>query len=169
VIPEWLHDVFLWVLRASWQASVLILLVLAVQWSLRGLLAPQWRFGLWFLVLLRLLLPLSLESSLSVFTYLPGSAPEWPLAVSSSGRVEGLARAWRPESPGSPPSLPPGPHTAVPAGDRFSRARTDAPAVALRRERNWLELLPVFVDPLPILALSCQDAAGDRPRTPQPG
>ena len=144
MIPEWLHDVFLWVLRASWQASVLILLVLAVQWSLRGLLAPQWRFGLWFLVLLRLLLPLSLESSLSVFTYLPGSAPEWPLAVSSSGRVEGLARAWRPESPGSPPSLPPGPHTAVPAGDRFSRDRTDAPAVALRRERNWLELLPVF-------------------------
>ena len=44
MIPEWLHDVFLWVLRASWQASVLILLVLAVQWSLRGLLSPQWRF-----------------------------------------------------------------------------------------------------------------------------
>jgi len=35
-----------WLWRASWQASVLIVLVLLAQWLLRRQLAPRWRHAL---------------------------------------------------------------------------------------------------------------------------
>jgi hypothetical protein len=38
-------------LKASWQAAVLILLVLAVQRVFGRRLSPRWRYGLWLLVL----------------------------------------------------------------------------------------------------------------------
>jgi beta-lactamase regulating signal transducer with metallopeptidase domain/Tol biopolymer transport system component len=53
--------------RASWQASVLALLVLAAQWIFGRRLAPKWRYALWSLVVLRLLLPVTPSSAWSVF------------------------------------------------------------------------------------------------------
>src|SRR5689334_18376187 len=58
---------FEWLVRASWQASVLAGLVFLIQWLFRRRLAGRWRYALWFLVLGRLLLPVFPESSLSVF------------------------------------------------------------------------------------------------------
>ncbi|MCE0523116.1 MAG: hypothetical protein LV480_09420 [Methylacidiphilales bacterium] len=61
MIPLFLHNlesVFGWLLEASWQASVLVLLVLLLQWTLRGRLNPRWHHALWLLVVLRLVLPL---------------------------------------------------------------------------------------------------------------
>jgi len=37
-----------WLLRTSWQASVLVLLVLAAQWLFRRRLNAHWQFTLWF-------------------------------------------------------------------------------------------------------------------------
>jgi beta-lactamase regulating signal transducer with metallopeptidase domain len=65
----WLESFFLALLRASWQASVLIVLVLLLRWCLRKALPPEWRFWFWMLVLVRLALPFSLESPLSIFNY----------------------------------------------------------------------------------------------------
>jgi len=58
---------FHWLVRASWQASVLVILVLGVQGLFRQRLTARWRHGLWWLVLARLLLPIFPESGFSLF------------------------------------------------------------------------------------------------------
>lgn len=65
-------DQFLnWLFKASWQAAVLVLMVLAVRAVLRRRLAPSWRCYLWLLVGLRLVLPVLPASPWSIFNY-PG-------------------------------------------------------------------------------------------------
>ena len=59
-----------WLLKASCQAAVLILLVLAVQRAFGRQLSPRWRYGLWLLVVVRLALPWTMPSSVSVFNLL---------------------------------------------------------------------------------------------------
>lgn len=56
--------------RTSEQASVLILLVLAVQWLCGRRLQPRWRCALWLLVLARLALPWTIPSPASIFNIL---------------------------------------------------------------------------------------------------
>ena len=58
-----------WLLNHSLQAGALVLLVLAVQWVFRRQLTNRWRFALWWIVLVRLLLPFSPESAVSLFNY----------------------------------------------------------------------------------------------------
>src|SRR5437588_12587082 len=65
----YLSPVMHWLLRACWQASVMILLVLALQWIFRRQLTARWRYRLWFLVLVRLMLPMSPPSNFSLFNY----------------------------------------------------------------------------------------------------
>src|SRR5215475_5137299 len=60
-------------LKASWQAGVLILLVLAAQWAFRGRLSPRLRYGLWLLVVARLALPWTIPSGLSLFNVVNSS------------------------------------------------------------------------------------------------
>ena len=59
--------VFDWVLQASWQASFLVLLILLVQWVFRARMSAAWRFGLWWLLVVRLVLPVSPPSPFSLF------------------------------------------------------------------------------------------------------
>jgi beta-lactamase regulating signal transducer with metallopeptidase domain len=70
-MQEFIANQFLpMLLRASWQATVLILLVLAVQWVLGQRLSPRWRSGLWLLVVVRLALPWTAPSAVSLFNFL---------------------------------------------------------------------------------------------------
>src|SRR5205814_5258917 len=46
-----------WLLRASWQAGVLAILILVIQWIAGSRLSARWRYNLWMLVVLRLVLP----------------------------------------------------------------------------------------------------------------
>ncbi|MBI4660188.1 MAG: M48 family metalloprotease, partial [Verrucomicrobia bacterium] len=62
-----LETFFPWLLRTSWQASVLVGLVLLVQGLFRRKLSAGWRYSLWLLVVLRLMLPATPESALSIF------------------------------------------------------------------------------------------------------
>ena len=93
--------------RASWQAAVLAGMVLLVQWLLRERLSARWRYNLWLLVLLRLLIPVTPQSSLSVFNLSNhfrassraevGSAPvtsSIPLAVSHFSERGARAARW---------------------------------------------------------------------------
>ncbi len=59
-----------WVIRFGWQTTLLIGVVIGVQWLLRNHLAPRWRYNLWLLVMLRLVMPVSWESPLSLFNLL---------------------------------------------------------------------------------------------------
>ena len=58
---------FDWLGRASWRAAVLAGLVLMVQWLFRKRLTSAWRYRLWLLVVIRLVLPFPPASLVSVF------------------------------------------------------------------------------------------------------
>ena len=46
-----------WLFRTSWQVAALVLLILAAQQILGSRLSPRWRYALWWVVVLRLVLP----------------------------------------------------------------------------------------------------------------
>lgn len=63
-----MHTTFLdWLWRASWQTSILAIVVLLAQRFFRRQLTAQWRYNLWLLVVIRFLLPSSIESATSIF------------------------------------------------------------------------------------------------------
>jgi len=66
---DWLSFAFSEIFAMSSRAAVLIVLVLAAQTLGGRWLGPEWRYRLWLLVLVRLMLPVSIESRLSVFNY----------------------------------------------------------------------------------------------------
>jgi beta-lactamase regulating signal transducer with metallopeptidase domain len=57
--------------RSSWQATVLIVAVLLVQLLFSRRLSARWRYNLWLIVLIRLALPVTPSSRLSVYNFLP--------------------------------------------------------------------------------------------------
>jgi bla regulator protein BlaR1 len=63
---------FAWLWRASWQASLVIVLVLLTQWLLRNKLSPRWRHALWLLVVVRLVLPVSIREPAECFQLVQG-------------------------------------------------------------------------------------------------
>lgn len=68
-------------LRISGMASILIVLVMAVQWLCGRRLTPRWRCALWMLVLLRLALPWTIPSPASLFNVVkvpPAGSPALP-------------------------------------------------------------------------------------------
>jgi bla regulator protein BlaR1 len=72
-----------WLWQASWQASIVVGLVILTQWLLGDRLHPRWRFALWFLVVIRLGLPISPSSSFSVFNLTDRLSPFSPRAMLS--------------------------------------------------------------------------------------
>lgn len=61
------------VLTVSWQASVLVMIVLAVQAAFGRWLSARWRYALWSVVVLRLMLPVTPGSAVSVFNLFRGN------------------------------------------------------------------------------------------------
>ena len=86
-----LEPFLVWLVQTSLQASVLLCLVLLVQWAFRRKLPARWRYGLWVLVLVRMALPIAPQSDLSVFNFinvdLRNTYPSHP-ADSSAGMAE---------------------------------------------------------------------------------
>ena len=68
-------------------------LILAAQWLLRKRLSPSWRYGLWLLLVVRLLMPVSPHSAFSIFN-LARSTPKPPVKV-TAGFAPGLDRGRR--------------------------------------------------------------------------
>jgi beta-lactamase regulating signal transducer with metallopeptidase domain len=60
---------FGWLWRSSWEAALVIALVLVAQRVFARQLTPRWRHALWLLVVIRLALPGSVESRVSVFNF----------------------------------------------------------------------------------------------------
>lgn len=84
---------FEWVLQVSWQASLLAGLVLLAQWIFRERLSASGRFALWFLVLVRLALPASIESPVSIFNAAPFRFDRQGAATTPVLGIGGLARS----------------------------------------------------------------------------
>ena len=65
-----------WLLETSVQVAVLVVLVALAQLVLRRWLTPRWRYGLWLLVLVRLMVPALPPSPVSVFNVSPAISGE---------------------------------------------------------------------------------------------
>lgn len=81
---------FGWLWRTSWQVAIVIVLVLLVQWLFAKHLSPRWRHALWFLVVIRLAVPGSIESPTSLFNFFQHRSAA---TVASSRPVEAAAAA----------------------------------------------------------------------------
>jgi beta-lactamase regulating signal transducer with metallopeptidase domain len=101
-------------LKASWQAGVIILLVLAAQYALGRHWQPRWRHALWWLVVARLALPATLPSRVSLFNIFPisgraapvmgaeatpGSEPIQPPLEDAAAHPDGALHLWGGVSP----------------------------------------------------------------------
>jgi len=86
---------FEWLLRSSWQAAVLTGLVVLVQYSLGERLDGRWRHLLWFLVVMRLVMPWSPPSRVSLFNYVHFEHP-------AGGRPANLPASVAFVQPGNP-------------------------------------------------------------------
>ena len=70
-MPDWIpYSPWALLLKASWQGAVIIVLVLAALYVLGRRLTPRWRCALWLLVVLRLAMPWTVPSALSLFNLL---------------------------------------------------------------------------------------------------
>jgi beta-lactamase regulating signal transducer with metallopeptidase domain len=118
-----------WIFQASWQASVLIGLILVIQGLFHRQLSARWRYRLWLLVVIRLLLPALPASSASLFNLaalLQRSSPPAAAVASATappsrsvapapGVPQPVTAGYTPSgiSPGRPPRLTPAlPETA---------------------------------------------------------
>jgi beta-lactamase regulating signal transducer with metallopeptidase domain len=101
---EWNNWFFGWLWRASWQAGIIVVLVLLAQWLLARQLTPRWRHALWLLVVIRLALPGSVESRLSLFNF---CQPPSLSATTGPSDTVGISAAASDE-PSAPSSAVPG-------------------------------------------------------------
>jgi bla regulator protein blaR1 len=67
MMPDLIQTFALWVSRTSWQAIVLVGLVLLIQSLLGARLPARWRHALWWVVVLKLLLPGLPQAPFSLF------------------------------------------------------------------------------------------------------
>lgn len=65
----------LWLLDTTMKGSLMILLVATIQWMIGARVDARWRHLLWVVVLLRLVMPQTPASSLSLFNLLPAPEP----------------------------------------------------------------------------------------------
>jgi len=87
-----LRPFFDWLLWVSLQGSVLIGLIVLLQFILRGKLGIRWHYLLWVLLLIRLTVPYLPESKISIFNLLPKSIQQGRIieAFSEPQRTRGM-------------------------------------------------------------------------------
>ncbi|MEB8944803.1 M56 family metallopeptidase [Bacillus cereus] len=66
----YLPSIFNWVIETSIMASILVGLILCLKMLLKNQLTPRWQYALWLILLVRLLLPWSPNSSFSIYSML---------------------------------------------------------------------------------------------------
>lgn len=69
---------FGWLLQTTWQAAIVVMIILLAQLLLRHRLTPAWRHGLWFLLVARLLMPMAPSSAISIFNLAKWSRTQAP-------------------------------------------------------------------------------------------
>ncbi|MGA5716771.1 M56 family metallopeptidase [Bacillus bombysepticus] len=65
-----LATVFDWIINTSIMASILVALILSVKMVLRNKLTARWHYIMWFILMVRLILPWSPDSSYSIYSLL---------------------------------------------------------------------------------------------------
>lgn len=83
-INVYLPHFFNWVIETSIMASILVVLILCVKLLFRNQLNPRWQYLLWMILIVRLLLPWSLNSTYSIYSIFSYSNGTAVTTVSSS-------------------------------------------------------------------------------------
>ena len=76
VIIHHIDTFFSWLLQSTAQASIVICIILILQWLLRNKLNARWHYGLWLLLLVRMLLPWAPQSPTSIFNLWQADTPQ---------------------------------------------------------------------------------------------
>jgi beta-lactamase regulating signal transducer with metallopeptidase domain len=132
---------FRWLLQTSWQAAVLVGLILLAQLVFRKQISAGWRYGLWFLLIVRLLMPTAPPSALSIFNLPWFKSPGRALAFAPTTKSENWApreeadKASSIRSEFKPQSLP-----ALLPAPAISEPMTSATKVERTSRINWFEL-----------------------------
>jgi len=137
-----ISSAFDWVLQTSFQATVLAGLLLIGLALFGKRISPAWRYGLWSLLLIRLLMPFPPQSALSIFQVAHLEAPRQllrlePLSLPAAPRLaaaEKAAPANLPESTKAP-ETPPNVATATAAWP----LNPPAPAGDSRWKWSWVQ------------------------------
>ena len=80
---------FGWLLKTTVQGSVLIVMIVAIRWLLRGRLAARWQYALWLLLLIRLAMPWMPQSKLSLFGLAFTLVPRSNVSAETSDHMAG--------------------------------------------------------------------------------
>jgi beta-lactamase regulating signal transducer with metallopeptidase domain len=94
-------------LKVSWQAALVILLVLAVQHTLGRRWRPRWRHALWWLVVARLALPETISSPVSLFNIFPSSGGATRIADTVGDPSREQVQPPADDAAANPASVPP--------------------------------------------------------------
>jgi beta-lactamase regulating signal transducer with metallopeptidase domain len=126
---------FGWLFQTTWQAAVIAGIILLAQFLLRNRLSPAWRHGLWFLLVARLLMPMTPPSAVSVFNLAKWARPQAmpaPLAPAAAARAERSAPvvSWRPNGPPAQAAAAPQLRSEAIFGPGLAGAPDTAPATA---------------------------------------
>jgi beta-lactamase regulating signal transducer with metallopeptidase domain len=139
------ETVFRWVLQTSWQAAVLAGVILLGQLLFRKRMSPGWRYALWCLLLVRLVLPVSLPSNLHLVKQSwfksTGRVLVMP-PVRDNGKVVPAEISWVRVAPGPAPKLdvPEPASSTPPAGPPAERVTADPVPVRW----GWIRLASVI-------------------------
>ncbi|MGB7159469.1 MAG: M56 family metallopeptidase [Tepidisphaeraceae bacterium] len=77
-----------WLVRTSWQAAVLVLIVASMQLIFGRWLAPRWRYAMWMLIVVRLLMPALPSSPWSVFNLRMAKATQASMKTDATGSAK---------------------------------------------------------------------------------
>lgn len=70
-LTAWILPIVHWVVEVSFMATVMAALILVIRALLKHRLPIKWQYGLWLLLIIRLLLPWAPESNMSLFNLFP--------------------------------------------------------------------------------------------------
>ncbi|KAA3611524.1 MAG: hypothetical protein DWQ01_05380 [Planctomycetota bacterium] len=101
------HSWMAWLLETSLQAGMLCFAVLILQWAFGRWLTPGWRYGLWLLVVLRLLLPALPQDPFGLQR--PSISLPWNSRTTATAEVDPITESVLPAtvSVSTPASVPP--------------------------------------------------------------
>ena len=83
--PQQFLDVFQWLIRCSFHGTILLAIILLVRAVVKGTFRFRMVYWLWMVLLLRLIWPLNLQTTFSVFNLIPqGVEPDRYLSVQAA-------------------------------------------------------------------------------------
>ncbi|MCE5186195.1 MAG: carboxypeptidase regulatory-like domain-containing protein [Planctomycetaceae bacterium] len=105
-----------WQVEMLWQVAVLVAIVWAVDLAIRRWAWPQVRYALWMLVLLKLLVPPSLTSPVSVTSQIPQAAQKIVSTGLNGTQADGMEAVLHDEAAGANATAKQSPSTSLGAG-----------------------------------------------------